>query len=179
MLEKRDIGFLSAMKTTSIDTKRKRIVFEEGEEAVFDLLLGVPTHRSASVVRENKELIDQSGWMPVDKGTLKTRYDDLYAIGDIAAIKLPSGMMLPKAGVFAHYQAEVVAHNIVADIEGGSKTEYAGKGFCFLETGYGKAGFASGNFYTAPTTTVKLRSPSRIWHWGKILFEKYWMWRGF
>ena len=91
---------------------------------MFDLLLGVPTHRSASVVRENKELTDQSGWVPVDKGSLKTRYDDLYAIGDIAAIKLPSGMMLPKAGVFAHSQAEVVAHNIVADIEGGSKTEF-------------------------------------------------------
>jgi len=179
ILEKQDIGFQSTVKPVSIDAKKKRIVFEKGEEAVFDLLLGVPTHRSASVVRENKELTDQSGWMPVDKGSLKTRYDDLYAIGDIAAIKLPSGMMLPKAGVFAHSQAEVVAHNIVADIEGGSKTEFGGKGFCFLETGYGKAGFASGNFYTAPTTTVKLRSPSRIWHWVKILFEKYWMWRWF
>jgi sulfide:quinone oxidoreductase len=110
---------------------------------------------------------------------MRTRYDDVFAIGDVAAIKLPSGMTLPKAGVFAHYQAEVVTHNIVADIQGGSKTEFDGRGYCFLETGYGKAGFASGNFYTAPTTTVKLRSPSRIWHLGKILFEKYWMWRWF
>jgi len=179
ILERQDIGFHSTVKAVSIDAKEKRIVFEKGEEVGFDLLLGVPTHRSASVVKETKELIEKSGWVPVDKGTLKTRYDDLYAIGDIAAIKLPSGMMLPKAGVFAHYQAEVVAHNIVADVEGGSKTEFNGKGFCFLESGYGKAGFASGNFYTAPTTTVKLRSPSRIWHWGKILFEKYWMWRWF
>jgi len=179
ILEQRNIGFHSTVKAVSIDAKKKRIVFEKGEEAGFDLLLGVPMHRSAAVVRETKELIDQSGWVPVDKGTLKTHYDDLYAIGDIAAIKLPSGMMLPKAGVFAHYEAEVVAHNIVADIEGGSKTEFDGRGYCFLETGYGKAGFASGNFYTAPTTTVKLRSPSRIWHLGKILFEKYWMWRWF
>jgi len=179
ILEQQEIGFQSKVKPVSIDAKKRRIVFEKGEEAVFDLLLGVPTHRSASVVRENKELIDSSGWVPVDKGSLKTRYDDLYAIGDIAAIKLPSGMMLPKAGVFAHNHAEVVAHNIATDIEGGSKTEFGGKGFCFLETGYGKAGFVSGNFYTAPATTVKLCSPSRIWHWGKILFEKYWMWRWF
>lgn len=178
-LAQRNIDFHPTMKTASIDSKKKRIVFEKGEEADFDLLLGVPTHRSAAVVREAKGLVDQSGWVPVDKGTLKTSYDDVYAIGDIAAIKLPSGMMLPKAGVFAHNQAEAVVHNIVAEIQGGSKTEFDGRGFCFLESGSGKAGFASGNFYTAPTTTVKLRSPSRMWHWGKILFEKYWMWRWF
>jgi len=179
ILEHRDIGFYSTVRAVSIDTKKKQIAFEKGEEAGFDLLLGVPAHKGAAVVRETEGLIDQSGWVPVDGGTLKTRYDDVYAIGDIATIKLPSGMMLPKAGVFAHYEAEVVSRNIVADVEGGSKIEFDGRGYCFLETGYGKAGFASGNFYTAPTTTVKLRSPSRIWHWGKVLFEKYWMWRWF
>jgi len=179
ILEQRNISFYPKLKAVSIEPKEKRIVFENGEEARFDLLLGVPTHRSAAVVAGNKELVDQSGWVPVDKGTLKTHFDDVYAIGDLAAIKLPSGMMLPKAGVFAHHQAETVVYNIVADIEGGSKTEFDGRGFCFLETGYGKAGFASGNFYASPSTTIKLRSPSRVWHWGKILFEKYWMWRWF
>jgi len=179
ILEQRDIRFYPTMKAISIDAKKKQIDFEKGEQAGFDLLMGVPVHTSAAVVRKTKELSDQSGWVSVDKGTMRTRYDDVFAIGDVAAIKLPSGMTLPKAGVFAHYQAEVVTHNIVADIQGGSKTEFDGRGYCFLETGYGKAGFASGNFYTAPTTTVKLRSPSRIWHLGKILFEKYWMWRWF
>jgi sulfide:quinone oxidoreductase len=179
ILEQRDIKFYPSMKPVSVNAKKKQIDFERGDQVGFDLLMGVPVHKSAAVVRETKELSDQSGWVPVDKGTMRTRYDDVFAIGDVTAIKLPSGMMLPKAGVFAHYQAEVVTHNIVADIQGGSKTEFDGRGYCFLETGHGKAGFASGNFYSAPTTTVKLRSPSRIWHWGKILFEKYWMWRWF
>jgi sulfide:quinone oxidoreductase len=179
ILEQRDIKFYPSMKPVSVNAKKKQIDFEKGDQVGFDLLMGVPVHKSAAVVRETKELSDQSGWVPVDKGTMRTRYDDVFAIGDVTAIKLPSGMMLPKAGVFAHYQAEVVTHNIVADIQGGSKTEFDGRGYCFLETGHGKAGFASGNFYSAPTTTVKLRSPSRIWHWGKILFEKYWMWRWF
>lgn len=179
ILQRRNIDFHPRTKPVSIDTDKKRIIFENGEEAGSDLLLGVPAHNSATIVRETEGLTDQSGWVPVDKGTLQTHFDDVYAIGDVAAIKLPSGMMLPKAGVFAHYEAEVVAHNIVADIQGGTGTEFDGRGYCFLETGHGKAAFVNGNFYASPAPAIKLRQPSRIWHWGKILFEKYWMWRWF
>ncbi|MFZ3062153.1 MAG: NAD(P)/FAD-dependent oxidoreductase, partial [Actinomycetota bacterium] len=88
--------------------------------------------------------------------------------------------MLPKAGVFAHYQADVVAHNIAAEIKGSrSRKAFDGRGYCFVEMGYGKAGFDSGNFYTEPQPTVRLRKPGRLWHWGKILFEKWWLWRWF
>jgi len=90
------------------------------------------------------------------------------------------GMALHKAGVFAHAQAKVVAHNIVADIEGGEKLKFDGRGNCFIETGFGKAGFADGEFYAEPrVVNIKKPSVSRIWHWEKILFEKYWLWRWF
>jgi len=179
LLEQRDIGFHSTMKAVSVDKKKKEITFEKGEKTRFDLIIGIPTHKAPTVVRE-AELTDQSGWVSVDKGNLTTRFDDLFAIGDVTAIKLPSRMMLPKAGVFAHREAEVVAHNIVADIEGtGTEKMYDGEGTCFLETGYGKAGFATGNFYSEPKPNIKMRTPSRFWHWSKILFEKYWLWRWF
>lgn len=117
--------------------------------------------------------------VPVDSGTLKTRYDDVYAVGDVANIKLPGGMMLPKAGVFAHGQAQMVAENIYEEVEGGgSKREWNGWGSYFLETGYGKSAYASGNFYDNPPA-VKVKKPGRIWFWGKILFKKYWLWRWF
>lgn len=179
LLEQRNIGFNPTMKAMSVDKKKKEITFEKGEKTKFDLIIGIPTHKSPTVVRE-AELTDQTGWVPVDKGKLTTRFDDLYAIGDVTAIKLPSGMMLPKAGVFAHHEAEVVTNNIVADIEGtGTKKEYDGNGYCFMEIGFGKAGFASGNFYAEPKPDVKLRKPRWFWHWGKIMFEKYWLWRWF
>ena len=179
LLEQRNIGFNSTMQVASIDKKKKEITFEKGEKTKFDLIIGIPTHRSPTVVKE-AELTDQTGWVPADKGKLTTRFDDLYAIGDVTAIKLPSGKMLPKAGVFAHNEAEVVAYNIAADVEGtGTQREFKGDGSCFLETGFGKAGIAKGNFYAAPDPDVKLRQPSWIWHWSKILFEKYWLWRWF
>jgi len=57
--------------------------------------------------------------------------------------------------------------------------EFDGKGYCFLEMGHGVAGFASGNFYADPKPVVNLKKPGRIWHWGKIAVEKWWMWKWF
>jgi len=137
-------------------------------------------HAAPSVVRESG-LTDESGWVSVDKRTLRTKFNDLFALGDVTKIMLAMGKPLPKAGVFAHGQAEVVAHNIVADIQGNKEKEFDGVGACFLEIGYGKAGMVRGNFYAEPTPDVKMRWPrvSRIWRWSKILFEKYWFWRWF
>jgi len=121
-----------------------------------------------------------SGWLPVDKRTLQTSFENIYAIGDVAAITLANGMALPKAGVFADGQAHIVASRIVEDIYGdGAKAEFDGLGFCWIETGGGSAGFASGDFYAEPDPIVPLPRAGKMWHWGKILFEKYWLGAGF
>lgn len=179
MLEARGINFHPNLKPTSIDPAKKEVSFEKGEKIGFDLLVAVPPHRVPSVIKE-ANLTEGAPWIPADKKTMRTRYDDLYAIGDVNTIKLFDGMALPKAGVFAHKQAEVVANNISADIQGGEQREFDGKGYCFIESGFGKAGFASGDFYAEPRV-INIKSPrvSRIWHWGKALFEKYWLWRWF
>ncbi len=54
-----------------------------------------------------------------------------------------------------------------------------GKGACFLEIGYGKAAFISGNFLAAPKPQLNLKMPSRKWRYGKTLVEKYWLWKHF
>src|SRR5581483_7825969 len=125
-------------------------------------------------------LVAEPGWVPVDAGTLATKHPGVFVIGDLAAIKLASGMMLPKAGVFAHAEAETVAHNIAAEITGkGAQRRFDGHGFCWVETGDGKAAFGSGNFYAQPTPQVDLKQPAWRWHAAKILFEKYWLWKWF
>lgn len=179
MLEARGIEFNPKLKLSYVDGERKEAHFENGEKMGFDLLFAVPPH-SCPPLAEGSGLTDQSGWVAVNPTTMTTKYDDLYALGDIVGIKLPNGMMLPKAGVFAHGQADVVAHNIAVDIQGGGdRREWDGGGKCFLETGFGKSCYASGNFYAEPNPKVNFRRPRRIWHWGKILFEKYWLWRWF
>src|SRR3990167_10874487 len=119
----------------------------------------------------------ESGCVAVDRGTLETTFPGVYAIGDVTGIMLPSiGKPLPKAGVFAHNQAEVVAHNIARAITGkGEQRRFSGDGECFVETGDGRAAFGSGNFYADPAPAIRLKNPSMMLHLGKELYEKYWL----
>ena len=116
----------------------------------FDLLLGVPPHRVPEVVTA-AGLAEPGAWVKVDPATLETRFPGVYAIGDVTAIPLASGMPLPKAGVFAHAQGEVVAARIADGLAGRMPAaSFDGHGMCFLETGHGRATMVRGNFYASP-----------------------------
>lgn len=178
LLTAKNIGFHPTLSLDHIDPAARELVFKDGRREAFDFLAGVPPHRSPLVVKESP-LANAAGWIPVDKYTLKTRFDNVYAIGDVATISLANGKPLPKAGVFAHAQGEVVAARIVAEIQGANPQErFDGVGYCWIETGGGSAGFASGQFYAEPDPVVPLPRPGRLWHWGKVAFEKYWLAEG-
>jgi sulfide:quinone oxidoreductase len=179
MVEARGIGYRPEHQVKSVDPAQRRIEFASGSSAQFDLLLYVPPHRAPEPVRA-AGLVNDSGWIPVDRHTLATRFPDVYAVGDITVIPLKMGRPLPKAGVFAHGQAEVVAHNIAAAWTGrGKPRRFEGEGACFIETGGARAGMGSGNFYAEPLPDVKLHNPSLLWHGAKVLYEKYWLYRQF
>jgi len=180
MIEARGIGYHPGHGVASVDAGERRLVFASGASADFDLLAYVPPHRAPKVVRD-AGMCGESGWIAVDRGTLQTQSPGVCAVGDVTGIMLASvGKPLPKAGVFAHNQAEVVAHNIATAITGrGATRQFGGEGECFVETGDGKAGFGSGNFYADPAPQITLRTPSTLLHWGKVAFEKYWLWSRF
>jgi sulfide:quinone oxidoreductase len=171
LLASRGIGFSPGRQLTSIDGREAH--FADGGEP-FDLLVAIPPHRAPAFVAASS-LAGPTGWVPVDPHSLRAS-EQVHAIGDVTAIKLPNGMMLPKAGVFAHAQGETVADNLAAAARGGQgQARFGGHGSCFLETGAGRAGFASGNFYAEPAPAVRMRAPARRWHWGKLLFERRWL----
>ena len=175
MVEEKGIGYHPEHAVTRVEPEAQRIHFANGAAAEYDLLAYVPPHRAPRVVRE-AGLTGESGWVPVDRHTLETRFPGVYALGDVTGIMLPMGKPLPKAGVFAHGEAEVVANNLIHAITGKSELRrFDGHGECFLEVGDGKAGFGSGDFYAEPTPQVKLRPPNRVLHLGKVAFEKFWL----
>ncbi len=179
MVEGQGIGYHPEHAVKEVDPAARTIRFANGASAPFDLLAYVPPHRAPAVVRA-AGLTGESGWVPADKHTLATKFPGVYALGDVAAIPLVIGKPLPKAGVFAHGQAEVVAHNIAAAILGRpADARFNGHGECFVEIGDGRAGFGSGNFYGEPTPQVRLRAPGRLLHLAKVAFEKYWLFRWF
>jgi sulfide:quinone oxidoreductase len=109
---------------------------------------------------------------------METGFPGVHAIGDVTMIPLGMGKPLPRAGVFAHGQAEVVARNVALACGGkAGPARFAGHGACFIETGDGKAGFGAGDFYADPRPAIKLRRPSWLWHAGKVLLERQMLWQ--
>lgn len=152
-------------------------VFDDGDTQPFDLLVYMPPIKPPAVVAASP-LGTAGGWIEADRQLMSTGFPDVYAIGDNTQIPLSMGKPLPRAGVFAHAQALAVADNIAATIEGRSPTaKFDGHGGCFIETGRGRAGFGSGDFYAEPAPAVAIHPPARRWHLGKVLFERNVMWR--
>ena len=179
LLQSRGIRFTPQHQAVKIDPVKKEIAFQNEKTLSYDLLIGIPPHGLPPVL-EGSPILAENGWVKINMRTLETDLENVYALGDVTTITLSAGKPLPKAGVFAHFQADVIAHNIAAKIKGVSPDkEFNGKGYCFIELGDGRAGFASGNFYAEPEPVVNLKNPSRIWHWGKVLFEKWWLWKWF
>lgn len=174
MLDEKGIKFHGNIKPASIDQGAKQIVFENGAREDYDLLIAIPPHTSPKVVRENGLADPSSGWIPVDPKSMQTKFDKVYAIGDVAAIKLQSGMMLPKAATFAFGQAEVVAHNIASSILGLETRSWDGFGECFVEAGFGKAAYGAGSFFSSPKPVINLQKPSSALHERKETWANYW-----
>ena len=172
MLKERDIKFNPQQKVQRLESGSRTIVFEGGEVS-YDLLVGIPPHAAPKVVQETG-LTDETGWIPVAIDTLETRYPGVYALGDVTSARQPNptGLFLPKAGVFADEQSRVVAANIAAEIKGEDKPKrYDGKGFCYIAVGEGLAAYGSGDFYGYPGPRVYLEPPSERHHEEKKQLE--------
>ena len=175
MLAGRGITLHPERSVERINPAASELILASGEKVGYDLLLGVPPHRAPEVLRSSGLAAD-TGFLPVDRETLATSAEGVFAVGDATAIPIAGGKFLPKAGVFAEAEADVVAANIAAELIGKTPTaRFDGKGACFVELGDGQAAFADGDFYATDAPKVTLRRPGRHWHLAKIALEKYWM----
>ena len=181
MIENRGIKYHPEHKIIRIDGTLRKIFFQDGIDAKYDLLIGVPPHHAPRIVVE-AGLTDSTGYIPThpqtmrildDVETLETKLPGIYVLGDIAAITLLNSMLLPKAGVFAEEQASVIAGNIAALIRGEESSKvFDGKGICYIETGDGMASTGSGEFYAYPEPRILIESPSKEGHKAKEELEK-------
>ncbi|MEX2177221.1 MAG: FAD/NAD(P)-binding oxidoreductase [Gemmatimonadaceae bacterium] len=178
IVESKGVNYHPGHQVVSVDPEKRRLAFANGVAADFDLLIYVPPHRAPALVRA--DLGNETGWIPVNRTTFETSFPGVFAIGDVTTVPLSVGKPLPKAGVFAHAQAEVVSANIANAWTGrGTRRGFDGHGQCFVETGDGRAGYGAGNFYGEPAPQIALHRPSVMRHWGKVLFEKQWLYRWF
>jgi len=99
--------------------------------------------------------LTENGWIPTDKHTLRTRFPDVFAFGDVASVGVP------RAGIFSEGQAKIVAEQIIARHHAQADgARYEGAGVCYIEFGRGTVGRVDVNFLGGPSTTAALQLPS-------------------
>jgi sulfide:quinone oxidoreductase len=175
LLDDSHINFHPLHKIKTVIDK-EMIEFENGNKTKYDLLVGIPPHRVPEVIRNSNLIKKGQDWIKVDRFSLKTDYQNVFAVGDVNEIKVNENVSIPKAGVFAEAQAKVVSQQIIDDIQNNkdklSSSKFDGKGFCFMEVGDRKAGYIDTDFYNEDGPVTLLEPPSKESYEKKLDFEK-------
>lgn len=142
LLAKQGIEVSTLFNMDGVDAAKRVVYSLEGEEIPYDLLLAVPPHRGADVIRASPGLGDADGYVLTDKETMRvagTR--NVFALGD--ATNIP----ISKSGVVAHLQADVVARNVERLLIGDpTERAFEGRINCPMEVGGHRALFVSATY---------------------------------
>jgi len=162
----RHINYISENMVESIDPENKTAILDDGTELPYDLFLGIPEHCVPEVVLQSG--LTRNGWIPVDRTSLKTRYDNVYAIGDVTSVGVP------KAGMFAEGAARVAAESIIADFNNAEFSfPYDGKGTCYVEFGQNQVSRVDVDFYSESSAKGVFYEASEKIVAEKAHFESY------
>jgi sulfide:quinone oxidoreductase len=157
----------------------KAMYCPDGQEVPFDMMVTIPPHEGSELI-DDADLGDGLGFGRTNKQTLKSSVAErVFLVGDNTSV--PTS----KAGSVAHFQADVVVHNILREI-GGKEAEPCADGHanCFIETGHGKAVLIDFNYDIQPVPgkfpmpiigPMTLLKETYLNHMGKLAFKHvYW-----
>lgn len=164
----------------AVDGPGRRAIFEirreDGVQRIeepFDLLHVVPPQSAPDFIKASP-LADASGWVSVDKHSLRhTQFDNVFGLGDCTTT--PNS----KTAAAVRAQAPVVAQNLMDALEGRSlSATYDGYASCPLTTSVGRIMLAEFLYdgVVAPSFPLDPRKPRRAyWYLKKsYLPALYW-----
>jgi sulfide:quinone oxidoreductase len=112
LAEEKNVKVTPNFQISGVDAGRKVITSYDGREVNYDLLVAVPPNFGAQCIIDS-DMGDPMGYVDTDNNTLRAKnFDRVYVIGDAANV--PTS----KAGAVAHYEADVVADNLMREIDG-------------------------------------------------------------
>jgi sulfide:quinone oxidoreductase len=152
----------------------------DGKKWPFKYAMLAPSFLGVDVVRECEEIVTASGFVEVEDTYQTKKYPNVYAAGVAANVappeRTPVACGVPKTGYLSEEMARVVAHNIVADIQGEPLVKMppgAIDAKCVLD---------AGNTGIIMTADHLLEPRKHAWlipgpeaHWAKLAFEKYFL----
>ena len=154
-LAARGITELPERVVTGIDPATRTARFASGETLSYDLFVGIPVHRAPDPLPSSALAVD--GWVPVDQINLRTKFPNVYALGDVCT----GPRTVPKAGIFAESAALVVVEDIAATISGAEPPgPYGGSGICYAEFGGGLVSKVEVSFLSGSAPAAERYDPA-------------------
>jgi sulfide:quinone oxidoreductase len=179
MFEKKNIKIVPNFPISTVDHIKKQITSYTGENVEYDMFVSIPPNLGPEVI-DDSSLGTGSGYMVVQPGNLKSeKADYIYGIGD------NTNILTSKAGSVTHFEAEIVAKNLLREIDGKEPhIDFDGHANCFIESGFHKAMLIDFNYDVEPLPGTfpipglgpfSLLKETTLNHWGKLGFKWiYW-----
>ncbi len=141
----KNITITPKFELSEINGKEKYIQSIQGDRVSYDILVSIPTTIGDEVISDSG-IDDGIGYVPTHHNTLQAlKHERIYIIGD--ATNVPTS----KAGSVAHYEADVVVFNIMAEIHGIKPEEiYDGHSTCFIVYSKGTSSLIDFNYKIEP-----------------------------
>jgi sulfide:quinone oxidoreductase len=178
LLAAKGVEVITEFNTGKVEAEAGKLVSYDGREVGFDLAVVVPLHGGSPYVSRSPGLGDELGFVPTDEATLQAKAaPNVFVIGDATDLRSA------KAGSVAHFQGDVLVHNVQRYLDGGPlDAAFDGHTNCFIESGFGKALLIDYNYDVEPVTGhfpghlgLPLLKESRLNHLGKLAFQSiYW-----
>jgi sulfide:quinone oxidoreductase len=178
LLRHKGIELVTEFNTGEVDGNAGRLISYDERTVPFDLAVVIPLQGGADFVGRSPGLGDELNFVLTDQHTLQsTVRPNIFAIGD--ATNVPTS----KAGSVAHFEGDVLAHNITQFLAGRQlDAHFDGHTNCFIESGDHKALLIDFDYDTEPLpghfpfgVGMPLLRESRLNHLGKLAFRwLYW-----
>ena len=161
-----------------VEARPDRLVLADGSERSFDFSLVIPAFLGAGFVREVEGLANPRGFVPVTSQLTSPKFENIYAVGVAVAIpppgQTPVPVAVPKTGHMTELMAQAAAHNIEAELRGGTKMD----GLSLPVTCIADAGDTAFYLYADPFLPPRNKVIHKKGKWArylKLIFEKYYL----
>ena len=161
-----------------VETRSDRVVLADGCERSFDFSLVIPAFLGAGFVRGVEGLANPRGFVSVTPQLTSPKFENIYAVGVAVAIpppgQTPVPVAVPKTGHMTELMAQAAAHNIVAELRGGTKVD----GLSLPVTCIADAGDTAFYLYADPFLPPRNKVIHKKGKWArylKLVFEKYYL----